>query len=170
MSITDELRNWVHEAENDGVIFVDPDSPHSDIPELLGIADRIDERHEKELERMWDEAEGADPDGFLYGDYVKLPVGADGVPIHVGDELTNGEDLPAKVRCMVLDESGWMVSTRELRSYGVLPATLRHVKPDSWERIIEDAANFALDTQHVAGRISLEPFVERCRRLAGEAE
>ena len=153
-SITDELREYARENECESYCKL-----------LFAIADRIDERHSVKVERL--EKYRAAVDAMLK-EYVELPVDADGVPIHVGDELTNGEDLPAKVRCMVLDESGWMVSTRELRGYGVPPATLRHVQPDSWESIIEDAANFALDTQHTAGRISLEPFVERCRRLAGE--
>lgn len=160
MSITDELREGMSPCISDDWLTI----PKS---EFETLADRIDERHER---GMADAELAASPTYAQMAElgWVKLPVDADGVPIHVGDELTNGTDLPAKVRCMVLDESGWMVSTRELRGYGVLPATLHRVQPDSWENIIEDAANFALDTQHTAGRISLEPFVERCRRLAGE--
>lgn len=71
---------------------------------------------------------------------------------------------PAKVRGMVLDESGWMASTRELRGYGVPPATLRHVKPDSWERIMDDAEKLAR-----GDNAAVMELVERCRRLAGDA-
>lgn len=45
------------------------------------------------------------------------------------------------------------------------PCRLRHVKPDSWERIKDDAARLARGD----GSAVLE-LVERCRRLAGEAE
>lgn len=52
MSITDELRKWVHDAEDYGVIFTDEDAPTSDIPVLLGIADRIDAEHRAALEKV----------------------------------------------------------------------------------------------------------------------
>lgn len=149
MTATDELREYAAGWRD-----------RSCYKHLLAIADRIDEQHFVKVERL--EKYRAAVDAMLK-EYVKLPVDADGVPIHVGDELTNGEDLPAKVRCMVLDESGWMVSTRELRGYGVPPATLRHHQPDSWERIMDDAEKLAR-----GDNAAVMELVERCRRLAGE--
>lgn len=169
MSITDELRDCIRTANRS---YEDARNPYNDreilhIPEeeLLAIADRIDEAHERMYKALTIGMEPMTEENMARDGWVKLPVDADGVPIHVGDELTNGTDLPAKVRCMVLDESGWMVSTRELRGYGVLPATLRHVKPDSWEGIIADAAKLAR-----GDNAAVMELVERCRRLAGEAE
>lgn len=152
MSITEELRAGGKHAPVSDTRWFGED-------ELLVIADRIDKEHKKAVERA--RMDGMD---VTFGNgWVKLPVDADGVSIKLGDELTNGEDLPAKVRCMVLDESGWMASTRDLRGYGVPPATLRHVKPDSWERIMDDAEKLAR-----GDNAAVMELVERCRRLAGE--
>ena len=164
-SITDELREYAVEHECDSYRKL-----------LNAIADRIDAEHEAKVS-YWQGASYKDgyDEGFASADdwlgqhedamaehgWVKLPVDADGVPIRVGDELTNGTDLPAKVRCMALDESGWMVSTRELRGYGVPPATLRHHQPDSWERIMDDAEKLAR-----GDNAAVMELVERCRRLA----
>lgn len=170
MSITDELREWAvnHRAElNLGQLY----------PAMIeAIADRIDERHEKELERMWDEAEGADPDGFLYGDYVKLPVDADGVPIRVGDEMEVCSTCSIEVIGVgnVTEDDGTygVFCQREDGRYEWFNARfLHHVQPDSWESIIEDAR-----TAEGCGSVGefMERFgyklVERCRRLAGDGE
>lgn len=157
MSITNELREFI-----DSLAF------HKDTRDMMRrIADRIDAEHGKAIERAYGEGVMSVPIALDESQWVKLPVDADGVPIHVGDELTNGEDLPARVWALMLAGDGWWCKSGESFIL-VAPSDLRHVKPDSWESIIEDTANFALDTQHTAGRISLEPFVERCRRLAGE--
>lgn len=160
MSITDELREAMDPCISDDWLTI----PKS---EFETLADRIDAEHERMYEDLTIGMEPMTEANMARDGWVKLPVDADGVPIHVGDELTNGTDLPAKVRCMVLDESGWMVSTRELRGYGMPPATLRHVQPDSWERIIKDAQEYVTDDEPL---YSVSELVERCRRLAGEAE
>lgn len=87
MSITDELRDCIRTANRS---YEDVRNPYNDreilyIPEeeLTAIADRIDERIERE--------------------YVKLPVDADGVPIHVGDRVENNE----RVVRIVLTDGSW---------------------------------------------------------------
>lgn len=162
MSITDELREW---ARNRVAEFSIGGVSGND---LIAIADRIDAAHERMYYDLTIGMEPMDEEHMARDGWVKLPVDADGVPIRVGDELTNGADLPAKVRGMVLDESGWTVSTRELRGYGVLPATLRHVQPDSWVRIIGDAMSFEGDGWYSTRDDAMAELVERCRRLAGE--
>lgn len=163
-SITDELRECARNYERTEKLCAEL------CAELLDIADRIDERHAKELERMWDEAEGADLKAFE-ATHVKLPVDADGEIIRIGDNMTNGTDLPAKVRRMVLDEHGWkLASVFAGDSKTVLPTDLRHVKPDSWERIIADAIDAAFAGVVDESEFDLKKLklVERCRRLAGE--
>lgn len=152
MSITDELRDCIRTANRS---YEDVRNPYNDreilhIPEeeLLAIADRIDERIERE--------------------YVKLPVDADGVPIHVGDELVDEKDRPVKVRVLKLRENGWLFdSSRDCG--GMLTTPFRHVQPDSWERIIEDAIDTAFEGVDDESEFDLKKMelVDRCRRLAG---
>ena len=84
MSITEELRDWSMDAHAGWIISrVELDALHA-------IADRIDAEHER---GMADAELCAAPTEAQLSElgYVKLPVDADGVPIHVGDELTDGK-------------------------------------------------------------------------------
>lgn len=95
MSITDELRTYT------GDFYL---RRYKDVREKLeAIADRIDAEHERQL-------------GVLYRDmsdaeWVRLPVDADGVPINIGDVLTDGAEFESEgvVKCLMLDKSGWFV-------------------------------------------------------------
>lgn len=170
MSITDELREFARGCA--GGMGGDA---------LCHIADRIDAEHEANVSTACRLAAGLDNDALAKRGYVKLPVDADGVPIRLGDELTNGEDMPAKVRSMMLIEEGWMVSSQPRPGLTVAPNILRHVRPDTWERIIEDAISesgweqpkdyeiYYEDSKETRDRFVAE-LVERCRRLAGEAQ
>lgn len=74
-SITDELREWAHGN-------VQYKSKHE---RLTAIADRIDAEHEAQLN---DAFETRNSDENLENDgWVRLPLDAEGVPIHVGDKL-----------------------------------------------------------------------------------
>jgi hypothetical protein len=68
MSITDELREYAHDC----CARIDDD--------IHAIADRIDEEHQKAIRELNNFADAS----------VLLPVDADGVPIHVGDEMEYG--------------------------------------------------------------------------------
>ena len=71
MSITDELREYA------GSFYL---FRYKDVREKLdAIADRIDAEYERQLEVLYRDMSDAE--------YIKLPVDADGEPIHVGDEL-----------------------------------------------------------------------------------
>lgn len=144
MSITDELRKIAAKTE-----CASGRCEKLYRGDLDHAADRIDERIERE--------------------YVKLPVDADGVPIRVGDyvetliEAFKGER--GRVECLTLTEDGWCVD-------GDAPSTVRHVQPDSWERIIGDALTVGWHNgnwNEVASADIHDRLVERCRRLAGEA-
>lgn len=93
MSITDELREWM---------FDHTVNCSDDRIALVAIADRIDAEHESKVS-YWQDASYRDgyDEGFASADdyftdkretlkehgWVKLPVDADGVPIHVGDVM-----------------------------------------------------------------------------------
>ena len=91
MSITDELREYFGKSKG----------PFTDY--VLSIADRIDVEHERQL-------------GVLYRDmsdaeWIRLPVDADGVPIRIGDVLTDDAEFKSegKVMRLMLEDEGWMV-------------------------------------------------------------
>ena len=80
MSITDELRKWAHG-------FNGPWRRNEEM--LLAIADRIDAEHEKAEQDLIDANNQMEQ---LCECSIRLPVDADGVPIHVGDKVTEHED------------------------------------------------------------------------------
>lgn len=162
MSITDELRAW-----NTGRLRPD----HAGA--LDAIADRIDAKHKAKADEAYENGkrdERADWLDETDGGYIKLPVDADGVLIHVGDELdglryedgtVTGIQYGTDGRTMIaVRPNGWDTSTwRDPEEY-------RHHAADSWERIIEDAQEYVTDDEPL---YSVSELVERCRRLAGEA-
>ena len=186
MSITDELREWAHG-------FTGPYK--SNERQLLAIADRIDEWNKADVcceytrgytagfSEASDGCEAADElRERMEREYIKMPVDADGEVIHVEDEveLLNGSKR-FKAEWFEWDGEDWVV--HETIGYGAYhePSSLRHVKTDSWERIIEDAISESgwvqpkeheidfEDSKETRDRFMAE-LVERCRRLAGEDE
>ena len=168
-SIADELRKYVNSNSEP---YYGGCAGGVSIRELLEIADRIDERHEKELERMWDEADGADLKAFE-ATHIKLPVDADGVPIHIGDELRGYGWPDGGVFCKaVVNERMVLVGAKDdgYKMWLLWDGNnCHHVKPDSWERIIEEAmtVGFASFSDESEEDCKTE-LVERCKRLAGE--
>ena len=141
---------------------------------LLAVADSIDEAHMREVTAAWnrgyDRAEEELPND---ADWVELPNDADGVPIHIGDMLYSDHYEDGTVACVQMKRttSGadrWIVAVQPFgwdtaTWYDPEEYTHRHAKPDTWERIIEDAAKLARgDNAFVLA------LVERCRRLAGD--
>ena len=98
MGITDELRKWWVRK-----FPVMDKELHED---FTAIADRIDAEHDEmhdfceRLERAVTNRE----DVTLWGvDYTALPLDADGVPVHIGDRVENGE----RVSRIVLTDGSW---------------------------------------------------------------
>ena len=170
-SITDELRLW---AARELASWKMARERYDD---LIAIADRIDERHER---GMADAELGASPTEEQMAElgWVKLPVDADGVPINVGDEVEY-DGVSEKVTTLSLWSGGWNLGTeygdfdnRRVKGYELElldhPELFRHRKHDSWEGIIKDAANYDRDGWSGTFNDFVEELVERCRRLAGE--
>lgn len=160
MSITDELRRWVGIYEHE----VDCMLTSRQATQLLEVADRIDAEHERMYEALTIGMEPMTEENMARNGWVKLPVDADGVPIHVGDEVKlEHSGKVTTVTNINYNEYGWQVYCAEGGGFDK-DTRCRHVQPDTWERIIEDAANLVRgDNESVVG------LVERCRRLAGEA-
>ena len=156
MSITDELREAI-------TWFVD-----SQRDRFSAIADRIDEQCERELTMARGEAVqhlGSE----VAKKYVKLPVDADGEPIHLQDRMS-WDNGTFNVHELNLTADGW-TTWDELHGYTVRADQCHHAKPDSWERIISEFAERVLTSGHQWGLdapATTTEFVERCKRLAGE--
>lgn len=150
-SITDELREAMEPCISDDWLTITRGA-------FEAVADRIDAEYQKAIQELNNLADAS----------VLLPVDADGVPIHVGDELTDGINLPAKVRGMALGEDGWIVSSASFSGTRVDQSTLRHVQPDSWESIIMNAIAEGYERTDVFTpcEVGNDELVERCRRLA----
>jgi FtsZ-binding cell division protein ZapB len=116
--------------------------------------ERENESLKAELDRVMREQ---DRDGW-----IELPKDADGVPIRVGDTVEYVDDTlaPRNVTSINLAGDGWWVYTN---GFGRRPDKCRHVTPDTWEQIIEDALDGYHDTD-------FEKLVARCKKLAGDAE
>lgn len=99
--------------------------------------------------------------------YVMLPVDADGVPWHIGDEAL-GVNVWEGERFTVggIELTGDGAQLVDAETVDSIPCgAARHVQPDTWERIINDA--FGSIEMNDEVRAS---FVARCRALAGEDE
>lgn len=98
MSITDELRHSIEEAEQ---VY------GCECKHLLALADRIDAEHEEALSQAYMDVSDSE--------WVRLPKDADGVPIHVGDVLTDDAEFESegKVVRLMFENEGWLVGFDE---------------------------------------------------------
>lgn len=121
MSITDELREYAGVMEHMTVNNFDPVHGASFI---LSLADRIDAEYRKQVTDAF--TKGA-IDGIDMAEhsieYVKLPVDADGVPIHVGDRLRFNNGMIAEVRYLKIDSGGTILIG--LKRVALLPRLAR---------------------------------------------
>lgn len=168
MSITDELRLF---AADPYTGWVPTDKQQAD---LRAIADRIDAEHEAACAEAYGNGVMSVPIALDESQWVKLPVDADGVPIHVGDVMDEmlpfgGYAAPAPIDTMELSRGAggycWMVKLDAENRALISPKLLRHHHADSWERIIKDAL-----TMPIHGKADVAQFVARCKALAGDAE
>lgn len=122
-----------------------------------------------------------------YGERVKRPklrvLGADGAPIEMGDTVyCDGEDEPLTVTCINGVGGGYCsvtVKNTDLSHCTVDAPRLTHERPDSWERIEEDAKLAPRDylesrgmNPEKTGRIAsmMADLVRRAKALAKAGE
>lgn len=163
MSITDELREWWVRR-----FPVMDKELHED---FTAIADRIDAEHERELRET-----GEDIVRDVKREWVRLPLDADGEPIHIGDVVEWSDGSTCEV--VGIGDGGTLYYMDEME--GTIGWTnadgKRHHRPDSWERIIEDArtctGSCGTYTSVPSMRWTNEAaaLVARCKALAGDAE
>lgn len=108
MSITDELRGAAH-------YMADP--THDFLPlvvsgDLLAIADRIDATYEEDVNTACKLANSLSADELDERGWIRLPLDADGVPIHIGDRLTDSVEYKSEgiVKRLMVEPTGWSVN------------------------------------------------------------
>ena len=110
MSITDELRRFI----KDPLLGYVSRSQHIEV--LTKIADRIDAEHESACAEAYGNGVMSVPIALDESQWVKLPVDADGVPIHVGDEMVLQHEVaekPYTVQSLTWDGEDWYFTCDE---------------------------------------------------------
>ena len=142
---------------------------------LLLAADRIDAEHEKaaagcihyDPERHYCGVHGDTEHGW-----VKLPVDADGVPIHVGDVVTmqllfGGESKPLVVDRMELshgrDGDLWCVALDTDKECWNQPSMLRHHTPPTVEDVLREFAEEWCDSLDYETDVLIAEYAKRLR-------
>ena len=155
MSITDELRSWAARRLAGWKML------REEHDELTAIADRIDAEHEAKVS-YWQGASYKDgyDEGFASADdwlaqhedamaehgWIRLPKDADGVPIHVGDEVEEIDcDGGHRVVELRMCESGWWVTANGICRR---PHKYRHYHAPTVEDVLRE---FASDIADVLG-------------------
>lgn len=170
MSITNELREIAKKNLLGPIDYGKEGFTKIGYKELTAIADRIDEQHRRGMAAAQQVGYNEGEDVAMREGWVKLPVDADGVSIHVGDTVAifDHKEVHA-VETIELTSRGWFVVAGE---HTCISTNLHHVQPDSWERIIAEAMRFARNTDVPYPEVEDvgKELIERCKRLAGDAE
>ena len=148
MSITDELREYVD-------MFKDKVAAPAT---LCVIADHIDAAHEREVTMARGEAV-AKLGNKVAREYVKLPVDADGEPIHVGDKL-KGYKETIVVDEMALQYGSWALVSEERQAFYCPEAFTHHHEP-TVEDVLRDFAKCWDDPVHYAKGELVEAFAAK---------
>lgn len=146
--------------------------------DLERIADCIDVEHKRAvMSAMNDALYHANDESMAELGWVRLPKDADGVPIHFKDKVTvPWSDKVYEVSGFSYQENvhiGTMtiwINTHVDGEYRALCATdsCHHHQPDTWESIIEEVLQRGHDDYPL--NVDIEPYVARCKKLAGDAK
>ena len=111
-----------------------------------------------------------------YGERVKRPtpkvLDADGAPIEVGDTVWCGEDQLLVV-CSTVGAAGDVRTTvkdDEGMHYTLKPSCLSRKRPDSWERLEEDAYHLVMSEYLETPEKDVSDLVRRAKALAKAGE
>lgn len=133
---------------------------------LVDLLDNIDAIHaslERENERLRNALTRGD-------DWIKLPVDADGVPIRANDELFWEQDGTSAGRVTAIgvgERAGWvwLLHDGSNVSIGRQVNKVCHRKPDTFERIIEDAIDTHGNGFNPSWTDERDKLVARCKVL-----
>lgn len=163
MSITDELRKYAGRLSDEAA----RKSEHGFSPvamALEGIADRIDVEHEAACAEAYGNGVMSVPIALDESQWVKLPVDADGVPIRVGDVLTDGEYTFTVCELAAFGGGSWSIRNDDGSAWKACDVTHHH-KPTVEDVLREFAYGLGVpvaDSYIAASAAKL--------RLAGDAE
>ena len=144
--ITDELREYVQDWRDTPSLMDDLDRGDIDgiLEDFLRIADRIDIAHKHAIGYVDDR----DPETMAEHGWVRLPVDADGVPIHIGDRMENNE----RVARIVLTDDDWEPSVYLEKLPNVLQEhfchEISHYHAPTVEDVLDEFVERWHDTHH----------------------
>lgn len=153
MSITEELKTWVDAY---------PWRKDHDAAEAHALIDRIDAAYQREVD-------AARETMFSMPNHrVALPLDADGIPIHLGDEMCTVDtpEYHSPVEFMTLTEKGWMM----INGDDVGPSELRHWDAPSIENLLNEFANRIDKSGHLWGLYADETVAEYAERIREAVE
>ena len=130
MGITSELRAFI--GAMDG-------TRPCEAERLCKVADRIDAKHERVLRETGEEIVGD-----VRKEWIRLPLDADGIPIHIGDVMDSKVDhlfdgRPFEVRALVLCEGEWEAADSRFGNR-YEPNSLRHHHAPTVEDVLREFA------------------------------
>lgn len=103
--------------------------------------------------------------------WVKLPKGADEVPIQVGDLLSDGCNKPVLVEALELDEDCWAIVTsdghvfRNLDTFTHRKLTLEDILSEFSDKVLNSGHQWGLDAENTIGE-----FAMRIRQMMNDEE
>lgn len=163
MSITDELRQVAAKTEEAngrcGKLYRG---------DLDRIADRIDAEHEAACAEAYGNGVMSVPIALDESQWVKLPADADGVPIRVGDVLTDGKYTFTAYELAVFGDGSWSIRNEDGSAWYACDVTHHHTPTvedvlremlDAWGELPLNATDEAIIAEYAAKL-----------RLAGEDE
>jgi len=148
MSITEELRKWVSAY---------PWRKDRDAAEARALIDRIDKAHEREVYAVQSSAV------FMPNHRISMPLDADDMPIHLGDEVVFASGEPEEhftVDAFSLDLDGWHVNGE----FDAMPSELRRWEAPTVDALLMQFVVDAADTASVTEMGALvDDYADRIR-------
>jgi len=160
MSITDELRKWAEKNECKSYCKL-----------LTDIADRIDAEHESACCEAYGNGVMSVPIALDESQWAKLPVDADGVPIRVGDVLTDGEYTFVVDELAAFGDGSWSIRNEDGNAWAACDVTHHH--EPTVEDVLREFGKGWHERMVGPETFDIADYVEQYAarlRLAGDAE
>ena len=172
MSITDELRKIATKTE-----CANGRCEKLYRGDLEHIADRIDAEHERQCAESWMRGHDAwaaidRSDEMAEHGWIRLPKDADGVPIRVGDVLTDGEYKFEVFELAAFGDGSWSIRNEDGDAWAACDVTHHHeptVEDVLWEFASAYDRIGGEDDEHQKYLNLIAEFAAKLR-LAGDAE